>query len=133
MMKRGLHTLPRNLAAINAFASQWISLQDDIQTDYIGAESDVQGVLGQTGSNPRRQTSTTQGYESCSRGMTNDLIPGVNVLRNSSTLAVSASINVSIKLCFVSVNGPRETYFVGALRRFCLDFDSFKPDEIGKW
>ena len=36
-------------------------------------------------------------------------IPEVNMLNNRSTLAVSVPINVSIKLGFVSVNGPRET------------------------
>jgi hypothetical protein len=34
------------------------------------------------------------------------------MLKNSWTLAVSIAINISMKLCFVSVNGPRETYFV---------------------
>ena len=55
------------------------------------------------------------------------------MLKNSSTLGVSVPIILSIKLGFVSVNGPRETYFVDALRRFCFDFDLYKPDEIGKW
>ena len=36
------------------------------------------------------------------------------MLKNSSTLAVSVAINLSIKLRFVSINGPRETYFVDA-------------------
>ena len=36
------------------------------------------------------------------------------MLRNSSTLSVSVPINLSIKLEFVSVNSPRETYFVDA-------------------
>ena len=31
------------------------------------------------------------------------------MLKNSSTLAVSVPINVSVKLDFVSVNGPGET------------------------
>jgi hypothetical protein len=31
---------------------------------------------------------------------------------NSSTLAVSVAINISMKLCFVSVNGPREPYLL---------------------
>ena len=43
---------------------------------------------------------------------------GVNMLKNSSTLAVSVPINLSIKLGFVSVNGPRETYFVDSPRIF---------------
>ena len=48
VMKRGLHTLPPiNQAAVNALASQWISLFDEIQADFVGAESDVHGVLGQ--------------------------------------------------------------------------------------
>ena len=56
------------------------------------------------------------GYKSWSHGMTNVPVPEVNMLRNSSTLAVSVPINLSIKLGFVPVNGPRESYFVDALR-----------------
>ena len=67
------------------------------------------------GCNLRRQTSTTQGYNSWPHGMTNVSFPELNILKNSSTLAVSVPINVSIKLDFDSVNGPRETYFVDAL------------------
>ena len=52
-----------------------------------------------------------------SHGMTNVSFPEVNVLKNSSTLAVSVPINFSIELRFVSVNGTRETYFVDAPRR----------------
>ena len=48
--------------------------------------------------------------------MTNVSVPGVNMLKNSSTLAVSVSMNLSVKLGFVSVNDPRETYFVDAIR-----------------
>jgi hypothetical protein len=44
--------------------------------------------------------------------MTNVSIPVANMLENSRTLAVSVAINISMKLCFVSVNDPRETYFV---------------------
>ena len=47
--------------------------------------------------------------------MTNVSIPEVNMLKNSSTLAVSVPINISIILGFVPVNGPMETYFVNAL------------------
>ena len=65
--------------------------------------------------------------------MTNVSIPEVYMLKNSSTLTVSVPINFFIKFGFVSVNGPRENYFADALCRFCLDFDSFKPDEIGKY
>ena len=54
------------------------------------------------------------GYKSWSHGMTTLSIPEVNMLKNSSTLAVSDPINLSIKLGFVPVNGPRETYFVDA-------------------
>ena len=52
-----------------------------------------------------------KGYKSSSHGMTNVSIPEVNMLKNSSTL-VSVPINISSKLDFVSVNDPRETYFV---------------------
>ena len=45
------------------------------------------------------------GYKSWSHGMT-----------NVSTLAVSVPINLSIKLGFASLKGPRETFFVDALR-----------------
>ena len=65
---------------------------------------------------PRRQTSMTEDTKSWTHGMTNVSIPEVNILENSSTLAVFVSINLSIKLGFVSVNGYRETYFVDALR-----------------
>ena len=55
------------------------------------------------------------------------LIPEVYMLKNSSTLAVGLSvpINLSIKLGFVSVNGPRETYFVDTLliKDFFLTFE----------
>jgi ABC-type uncharacterized transport system fused permease/ATPase subunit len=49
--------------------------------------------------------------------MTNVSIPVANMLKNSWTLAVSVAINISIKLCFVSVNGSRETYFVDEPRK----------------
>ena len=61
--------------------------------------------VSHSGSNPRRQTSTTQGYKSWSHGMTNVSIPEVNMF-NSSTLAVSVTINLLIWLGFVSVNSP---------------------------
>ena len=48
--------------------------------------------------------------------MTDVSIPEVNMLKNSLTLAVFVPINISIKLGFVSVNGPRETYFVDSPR-----------------
>ena len=67
----GCTDYPRYQAAVNELVSQWISLQDEIQADYIRPESDVHGALGQTGSNPRRQTSTTQGYKSWFHGMAN--------------------------------------------------------------
>ena len=48
--------------------------------------------------------------------MNNASIPEVNMLENSSTLAASVPRNLSVKLGFVSENGPRETYFVDAPR-----------------
>ena len=48
--------------------------------------------------------------------MRNVSIPEVNTLKNSSTIAVSVPINLSMKLGFVSVNGLKETYFVDAQR-----------------
>ena len=38
--------------------------------------------------------------------MTNVSIPEVNMLKNSSEFAVFVPIKPSIKMCFVSVNGP---------------------------
>jgi hypothetical protein len=48
--------------------------------------------------------------------MTNVSIPLANMLKKSCTLAVSVAINISMQLCFVSVHGARETYFVDAPR-----------------
>ena len=57
---------------------------------------------------PMRQTST----QDIKVGPWNDkCLNSVGMLKNSSTLAVSVSINFSIKLGFVSVNGPREAAF----------------------
>jgi hypothetical protein len=44
--------------------------------------------------------------------MINISIPVANMLKKSWTPAVSVAINISMQLCFVSVHGPRETYFV---------------------
>jgi hypothetical protein len=51
-------------------------------------------------------------YRSWSHGMTNVSVPVANMLKKSWTLAVSVATNISMLLCFVSVHGPRETYFV---------------------
>ena len=48
--------------------------------------------------------------------MANVSIPEVNMLKIISTHAVFVPINLSIKLGFVFVNGPRETYFVNEPR-----------------
>ena len=45
-------------------------------------------------------------YKSWSLGTTNVSIPEVNMLKNSSTLAASVTINLSVKLGFVSVTTP---------------------------
>ena len=63
--------------------------------------------MSHSGSNPRRQSSLTQGYRCWSHGMTDDSIPEVNMLKNSSTIAVSVAENLSIKFGFVFVNGLR--------------------------
>ena len=42
------------------------------------------------------------------------------MLKYSSTLALSVTTNLSIKLELVSINGPRETYFVDAPRLFLI-------------
>jgi hypothetical protein len=53
-----------------------------------------------------------QVFKSWSHGMTNISIPMENMLKNRWTLAVSVAINISMKFCFVSVNGPREPYLL---------------------
>ena len=62
-----------------------------------------------------RQTLTIKRYKNWSYGMTNVSIAEVTMLKNSSTPAVSVPINLCIKLGFVSVNSPMETYFVDTL------------------
>ena len=49
-------------------------------------------------------------YKSWSHGLKTVSIPDVNMLKNSSTLAVSVPIKLFMKLGFISVNGPRKTY-----------------------
>ena len=56
------------------------------------------------------------GYKRWSHGMTNVSIPEVNVLKSSSTLAVSVPIILSTEFGFLSVNGLRDTYFVDTVR-----------------
>jgi hypothetical protein len=51
-------------------------------------------------------------YRSWSHGMTNVSFPVANMLKKSWTLAVSVAITISMQLCFVSLHGPREPYFV---------------------
>ena len=58
---------------------------------------DRRRIISHSGSNPRRQISTTKRYKAWSHNMTNASIPEVNMLKNSSTLAVSVPINLSIK------------------------------------
>ena len=55
--------------------------------------------------------------------MTNVPIPEVNMLKNRSTLAISVPMYISNKFGFVSVNGPRETYFVDAPRIYGITND----------
>ena len=59
---------------------------------------------------------TTQGYKSWSNVMTNVSVPEVNMLKNSSTLAVSVPIILSIKFGVLFIKGPRKTYFVDEQR-----------------
>ena len=115
VMKRGLHTLSQKPSS-----SQCIGITVDLRAkwnskDYVSVESDVHGVLRQSGSNPRRQTSMTQDIKVGPTVWQNVSVPEVNMFKNSSTLAVSVPINLSTKLGFVSINGPRVTYFVDRL------------------
>ena len=73
-------------------------------------------LSGQRFQDDREAEMSVTGYKSWSPGVTNVLIPEVNMLKSSSTFAVFVAISLSIELCFVSVNGPRETYFVDALQ-----------------
>ena len=59
-------------------------------------------------------------YKSWSHGMTNISVQEVNTLKNCSKLAVSVPVNLSIKFGFVSINGPRDSYFVDASRTFVM-------------
>ena len=78
-------------------------------------QNDRWRLASHSGSNPRRQTSTTKGIQKLPHGMTNVSIPKVNMLKINSTLAVSVPTNSSIKLGFVSINDRRETYFMDTL------------------
>ena len=113
----------RNEATGNALASQWISLQDEILTP-----QEIR--ILQSFSEFEAEMSVTEWFQSLaadfyntgikkswSQGMTNVSIPELNMFKNISTLAVSVPINFCIryKSGFVSVNGPRESYFVDAL------------------
>ena len=51
------------------------------------------------------------GYDKC-------VSSGGEYVENSSTLAVSVPINLSVKLGFVCVNGPWDSYFVDTLGSF---------------
>ena len=73
------------------------------------------------------------GYKIKSHGMIIVTIPKVTLFKNSSILAVSVPINLSIMLAFVSVSGPGETNILYALLKFSLDFDLFELDAIGKY
>ena len=72
--------------------------------------------MSHSGSKPRRQISTMQGYKIWSHGMPYVSITELNMLKNSSTFTVSVPINFCIKLGFVSVNSPGNltmwTYYV---------------------
>ena len=57
--------------------------------------------------------------------MTDVSVPEVNMLKNSSTLAVCVPIHFTVKLGFVSVNDLRETYLVAA-----LSFFEFSPQLV---
>ena len=54
MMKHGLHTLPQKPSSSQCIGVTVDLRQDEIQADCVGAESDVYGVLGQTGHSPFR-------------------------------------------------------------------------------
>ena len=51
-----------------------------------------------------------KGYKNWSHGMRNVSIPELNILKNIPTLAVSVPINISLKLCFVSLRGAGRPY-----------------------
>ena len=83
--------------------------------------------MSHNGSNPRRQISTTQGYKRWSHGMKNVSVPEVNILNNSSTLAVSVPINLSIELGFISVS-RRSRRRIRRIRRRALEGEVKEED-----
>ena len=52
--------------------------------------------MSHSGSNPRLQISTTQGYNSCSHRITNVSIPEVDILKNSLTFVIPVAGNLFI-------------------------------------
>ena len=61
------------------------------------------------------QYQTIDFYDTGTQKLVPQYVKRLNVegmLKNSSTHAVSVPINISTKLGFTCVNGPRETYFV---------------------
>ena len=74
--------------------------------------------MSHSGSNPRCHTFTT--YDTKFGPKVSQICQFGRWVcwKNNSTLSVSVPINISVKLGFVTVNGPRETYFVDPLRSF---------------
>ena len=94
--------------------------QIPVQSASAFSECQRGGVECYSCSNPRRQTSTTQGHKSWFHGTTNASVPEVNMLKNS-----SVPINLSIKLSFVSVKHHRKSYFMDALRKISLAVETY--------
>ena len=55
------------------------------------------------------------------------------MLKNSSTVAVSVPINLSIQVGYVSGNGPRETYFVDVPRNLHVSILIKSSSEISEY
>jgi hypothetical protein len=55
---------------------------------------------------------------------------GGEYVEKSCAFAVSVAINISMQLCFVSVHGPRETYFVDEPRTINILKYMFSLDRV---
>ena len=114
----GQHQRFQNDREVEMSVTQWFQSQaaDCYNTGYKSWSHSMTNVQ----QDPRYEMSVTQwfqsqaadfydtGYKSRLHGVTNVSIPEVDMLKNSSTLAVSVPINLSIKLDFVSVKKDPE-------------------------
>ena len=75
-----IHPIARTLGPVNSIFS-YTSRNSCLVSINVFSMTERRRLVSHCGSNPRRQTSTAQRYKSWSHGMTNVLIPEVNVLK----------------------------------------------------